>query len=149
MAKVMLVSGLIVAYGYSLELFFGWYTGSTYERAMVMNRFVGPYWWGYWALILCNVAVPQLLWAYNIRTNPIGLVWICQVSTVGMWVERLGLCVQRLHRAFSSAFIRWEIAEGVHEQRRAAASNVPSSTRATSVSRCSVRKLGISITNEN
>ena len=100
MAKVMLVSGLIVAYGYSLELFFGWYTGSTYERAMVMNRFVGPYWWGYWALILCNVAVPQLLWSYKIRTNPIILFIICQFISVGMWLERFVIVVMSLHRDF-------------------------------------------------
>jgi hypothetical protein len=100
MAKVMLVSGLIVAYGYSLELFFGWYTGSAYERAMVMNRFVGPYWWGYWALILCNVAVPQLLWSYKIRTNPVILFIICQFISVGMWLERFVIVVMSLHRDF-------------------------------------------------
>ena len=73
---------------------------STYERAMVMNRFVGPYWWGYWALILCNVAVPQLLWSYKIRTNPIILFIICQFISVGMWLERFVIVVMSLHRDF-------------------------------------------------
>ena len=46
MAKVMLVTGLIVVYGYACELFFGWYSGNTYERFMLINRtWRGPYAW--------------------------------------------------------------------------------------------------------
>ncbi len=43
MGKVMLATGLIVAYGYMMELFFGWYSGNHYERFMLMNRASGPY----------------------------------------------------------------------------------------------------------
>jgi hypothetical protein len=45
MAKVMLVTGLIVVYGYAMEAFFGWYSGNQYERFMLMNRMTGPYAW--------------------------------------------------------------------------------------------------------
>src|SRR5690606_6792292 len=38
MAKVMLATGLVVFYGYMCELFFAWYSGSDYERFMMMNR---------------------------------------------------------------------------------------------------------------
>ncbi len=39
MAKVMLATGLIVAYGYAIEAFMAWYSGNTYERfAMLSNR---------------------------------------------------------------------------------------------------------------
>jgi len=100
MSKVMLVSGLIVAYGYLMEVFFGWYSGNPYEKGMLNNRFVGPYNWSYWALILCNIAVPQLLWSYKIRTNPILLWIICQFISVGMWLERFVIVVVSLHRDF-------------------------------------------------
>ena len=35
MAKVMLATGLIVAYGYMMEAFFGWYSANEYERFMI------------------------------------------------------------------------------------------------------------------
>src|SRR5437762_6840068 len=54
MAKVMLVTGLIVAYGYFTEGFIAWYSGDKYEGFVPMNRMFGPYAVYYWALILCN-----------------------------------------------------------------------------------------------
>ncbi len=45
MGKVMLATGLIVVYGYAMEAFFGWYSGSQNEMFMVKNRiWNGPYW---------------------------------------------------------------------------------------------------------
>ena len=43
MAKVMLATGLIVAYGYAMEAFMAWYSGNEYERFMIINRMTGPY----------------------------------------------------------------------------------------------------------
>jgi len=100
MAKVMLFSGLIVAYGYMMELFFGWYSASVFERFMVLNRLTGPYDVSYWMLILCNVLVPQALWSYKVRTNPVLLFIICQFISVGMWLERFVIVVISLHRDF-------------------------------------------------
>jgi Ni/Fe-hydrogenase subunit HybB-like protein len=100
MAKVMLFSGLIVAYGYLMELFFGWYSASVFERFMVLNRLTGPYDVSYWMLILCNVIVPQALWSYRVRTNPVLLFIICQFISVGMWLERFVIVVISLHRDF-------------------------------------------------
>ena len=57
MAKVMLATGLIVAYGYMMEAFMAWYSGNPYEQFMILNRIIGPYAPMYWALILCNVLV--------------------------------------------------------------------------------------------
>ncbi|MCC5847884.1 MAG: polysulfide reductase NrfD [Verrucomicrobia bacterium] len=100
MCKVMLFSGLIVAYGYMMELFFGWYSGSVFERFMVLNRLLGPYDYTYWLLILCNVLVPQALWSYKVRTNPIAVFIICQFISVGMWLERFVIVIISLHRDF-------------------------------------------------
>ena len=46
MAKIMLVTGLIVFYGYATEAFFGWYAANEYEGFMIHNRMFGPYWCG-------------------------------------------------------------------------------------------------------
>ena len=43
MAKVMLATGLIVAYGYVMEAFMAWYSGNGYESFMIINRMCGPY----------------------------------------------------------------------------------------------------------
>ena len=66
-AKVMLATGLIVAYGYMLETFTAWYSGDVYESAALWNRMTGPYACAYWFLITCNIVAPQLLW---FKTRP-------------------------------------------------------------------------------
>src|SRR5215216_1393075 len=69
MAKVMLVTGLIVAYGYAIEAFIAWYGGDRYEGFMIWNRLTGPYAPAYYALLFCNILTPQLLWFRSVRTN--------------------------------------------------------------------------------
>ena len=53
-AKIMLTTGLIVFYGYMLEVFYAYYSGNLFEIAMIENRFHGPYRWTYYALLFCN-----------------------------------------------------------------------------------------------
>ena len=100
MAKVMLLTGLIVAYGYGVEAFMAWYGGNYYEGFMMLNRLFGPYWVQYWALIFCNVVFPQLLWFKSVRTNVVMLFIISIVVNVGMWLERFVIIVLSLHRDF-------------------------------------------------
>ena len=45
MAKVMLTTGLIVAYGYGMEVFMAWYSASHWEFFMMWNRMFGPMGW--------------------------------------------------------------------------------------------------------
>ena len=100
MAKVMLATGLIVAYGYVMEAFFGWYSGNLYERFMIYNRMTGPYAWAYWLLILCNVLAPQLIWFKRFRTNLVVLFIMSIIVSLGMWLERFVIIVTSLHRDF-------------------------------------------------
>ncbi len=100
MAKIMLATGLFVCYGYSMEVFFGWYSGNQYEWYMILNRFGGPYAWSYWALILCNGIVPQLMWFKRFRMN-LPLLWVVTLFVgVGMWLERFVIVVISLHRDY-------------------------------------------------
>jgi Ni/Fe-hydrogenase subunit HybB-like protein len=100
MAKVMLATGLIVVYGYVMEIFFGWYSANHYERFMVFNRLHGPYRFQYYALFLCNALVPQLIWIRKVRTSPLALFVISLFISVGMWLERFVIIVMSLHRDF-------------------------------------------------
>ena len=100
MAKVMLAMGLIVGYGYAMEAFFGWDSASTYEEFMVRNRMTGPYWMTYWALILTNILIPQILWFKRFRTSTVVLWVVSIVINIGMWLERFVIIVTSLHRDF-------------------------------------------------
>ncbi|WP_029214575.1 NrfD/PsrC family molybdoenzyme membrane anchor subunit [Kallotenue papyrolyticum] len=99
MAKVMLATGLIVGYGYLMEAFVAWYSANTYEQYMYLNRLFGPYAWSYWALIVCNILVTQLLWFRRIRANIPALFVISIIVNIGMWLERFVIIVTSLHRA--------------------------------------------------
>ena len=100
MAKVMLATGLIVAYGYMTEAFFAWYSGNGYEQFMILNRMRGPYAPIYWSLILCNVMAPQALWFRRVRGSPTALFVSAIFVSVGMWLERFVIVVTSLHRDF-------------------------------------------------
>ena len=115
-AKVMLATGLIVAYGYSMEAFFAYYSGNVYERFMFLNRAFGPYGWSYWLLISTNILIPQVLWIRSVRLAPVKLFLVSIVVLIGMWFERFVIVVTSLHRDFlpsSWGFYiptRWDIA---------------------------------------
>jgi Ni/Fe-hydrogenase subunit HybB-like protein len=100
MARVMLATGLVVAYGYMMETFVAWYSANSLEQFMITNRFFGPYNHLYWALVFCNVVAPQLMWFRGLRLN---LAWLFAVSiivSIGMWLERFIIIVVSLHRDF-------------------------------------------------
>jgi molybdopterin-containing oxidoreductase family membrane subunit len=100
MGKIMLATGLIVVYGYLMEFFFAWYSGSHYERFAFWNRVTGPYKYHWMGLILCNLVAPQFLWIKRFRTSPLALFVISLFVSVGMWLERFIIVVTSLHRDF-------------------------------------------------
>jgi Ni/Fe-hydrogenase subunit HybB-like protein len=115
-AKIMLGTGLIVAYGYIMEAFYAYYSGNFYERFMFMNRAFGPMGWAYWCLITFNILTPQLLWIRKVRLSPPMLFATSLVVLLGMWLERFVIIVVGLHRDFlpsswgSYVATRWDYA---------------------------------------
>jgi molybdopterin-containing oxidoreductase family membrane subunit len=100
MAKILLATGLIVGYGYMIEIFMAWYSGSPYEKFAIWNRMTGPYWPVFWSLMLCNIVTPQFLWFKSVRSSPLVLWIIAVIVNVGMWLERFVIVVTSLHRDF-------------------------------------------------
>jgi len=100
-SKVMLATGLIVGYGYLMELFFSWYSAANFELFMMKNRMFGPYGMFYWTLILFNIAIPQLLWVKRFRDNLAIVFTVCMFINVGMWLERFVIIVMSLNRDFT------------------------------------------------
>jgi molybdopterin-containing oxidoreductase family membrane subunit len=100
MAKVMLATGLIVAYGYMMETFMAFYSGNQFDRFAIINRMTGPYAFFYWLLIACNIVIPQAMWLRKVRNNVAILFVISLIVNVGMWLERFVIVVISLHRDF-------------------------------------------------
>jgi Ni/Fe-hydrogenase subunit HybB-like protein len=97
-AKLMLVTGSIVAYGYLIEAFTSWYAGSPEERYLVeVSRPEVVIWW---VMIACNVVVPQLLWSRAVRSSPRVLFVLALLVNVGMWSERYVIVVRSLERDY-------------------------------------------------
>jgi len=99
-AKVLLATSWLVAYGYLAEMFTAFYSGDIYERYMTVNRFMGPYGPVYWAMLTCNVLVPQLLWFRRVRLSVPALLVLSLVINCGMWMERFLIVVTSLHRDY-------------------------------------------------
>jgi len=116
MAKLMLATGVIVAYSYVIEAFMAWYSGSHFERFVVINRALGPYGWMYWLLILTNLLIPQALWSRRVRASTIAVFVIALSVNIGMWLERFVIVVTSLHRDFLTSSwgmyypTRWDVA---------------------------------------
>ena len=100
MAKVMLATGLIVAYGYAVEFFMAFYSGNKFDVFLATQRLHGPYSHYYFALILCNILTPQLLWIQRVRRNVAALFIMSLVINTGMWLERFVIVVISLTRDF-------------------------------------------------
>ncbi len=100
MAKVILATGSMMAYGYIMSVFFAYYSGNKYERFMTVNRALGPYAWSYWALLACNILAPQCFWFQPCRRSVPMLFLVSFIVNVGMWLERFVIVVISLHRDF-------------------------------------------------
>jgi Ni/Fe-hydrogenase subunit HybB-like protein len=100
MGRVMLATGLVVAYGYTMETFMAWYGDDPYERFLILNRMTGPYAVMYWSLLLFNVVIPQALWFERVRSHVGALFTIAMSVNVGMWLERYMIIPVSLTRDF-------------------------------------------------
>src|SRR5579884_223131 len=100
MGKIMLATGLIVAYGYMMEAFMAFYSADIFERYETLNRMAGPYAAAYWSLIAFNVVIPQSLWSRRVRTSVPALFAVALVINCAMWLERFVIIVISLHRDF-------------------------------------------------
>jgi molybdopterin-containing oxidoreductase family membrane subunit len=100
MNKVILATGTIVGYSYATEFYIAWYSGDPYERFTFLNRIVGPYWWAWWTMFICNCVIPQFFWSKKMRNNIAVMAIISITTNIGMWFERFVIIVLSLHRDF-------------------------------------------------
>src|SRR5437667_11378240 len=67
MAKIILATGLMVAYGYFMEAFMAAYSGNRFDKFVQLNRMLGPYWPACWSLTFGSVGAPPVL---GLRPRP-------------------------------------------------------------------------------
>ncbi len=100
MNKVILLTGGIVMVAYLTEYFIGWYSGQPYENYTYLSfgAATGPYWWAFWALITCNLIIPQTLWIKKFRRNIVWTFIVALIINIGMWFERFDIIVVDLSK---------------------------------------------------
>jgi molybdopterin-containing oxidoreductase family membrane subunit len=121
LAKLLLATGLMTAYGYWAEAFDTLYAGELQDLATLHDRLVGAYAWSYWGAIVANFLPLQLLWWRRVRTNPLLLFAISLSVAIGMWFERYMLLVTTLYRdrlvsswhGFTLSFWDWSLYAGM------------------------------------
>jgi len=99
-AKVIIVTGLIVGYSYIIEQFMAHYSGNIWEQAIYSYRPVGHYAWAFWIMIICNSVVPLLFFFRRFRTSIFWLFTIGILVNLGMWFERFVIIITSLSHDF-------------------------------------------------
>ena len=114
MNKFMLGTGMLVGYAYAMEFFIAWYSGNPYESWVFLHNRLGfgqpneagewgSLWWAYWAMVSCNVLVPQIFWFKRCRTSVPVMFVATVLINIGMWFERFVIIVTSLYQDFIPA----------------------------------------------
>ncbi|MCZ7626064.1 MAG: polysulfide reductase NrfD [Candidatus Methylomirabilis sp.] len=100
LAKLIVLTGMIVGYSYATEYFIAWYSANNFEWETFRYRALGDYAWGFWIMIVFNSLIPLLFFIKRIRTSTPWLIVICLLINVGMWFERFVIIVTSLARDY-------------------------------------------------
>jgi Ni/Fe-hydrogenase subunit HybB-like protein len=106
MAKIMLAASIIMGLSYATEWFNQWYGGERADRSLLAFEFVGAYSGLYWALLLCNVVIPQAFWFATVRRNIAAVFAIAVIINIGMWLERMLIIWNTLSHDYSVSMWR-------------------------------------------
>lgn len=102
MAKLILLTGLIVTYAYVAEAFLTWYSDELphLEGQYIYGSIQGPFWWSVAIMLICNSVVPQLLWFKKVRHSIAALFTVTIFINIGMWFERYVIIVTSLAKEY-------------------------------------------------
>jgi molybdopterin-containing oxidoreductase family membrane subunit len=102
MGKVLLATSFLTSYGYFSEQFMSWYGGEVVEHYTYVNRLIGfgQYAGVTWAIVLCNVIAPQVLWFRSVRRSQGWLFVVSLIILIGMWLERYMIITTSLSRDY-------------------------------------------------
>jgi len=99
-AKLLLFTGMIVAYAYIVEFGLAMYSHNVFEKEQFIFRAIGDYKFTYWLMIFCNAVLPWTLFVKKLRRN-IWYLWVLSFFVnIGMWLERFNIVVISLAHDF-------------------------------------------------
>ena len=96
LAKLIILTGLIVGYAYAVETYIAWYSNNVPEWQRFTYQVTGEYAIPFWIMILFNSLVPLLFFVKRIRTSTPWLFIIAILINIGMWMERFVIIVTGL-----------------------------------------------------
>ena len=100
MNRIILTCSCLMGYAYLLEGFTAWYSMNPSIHHTFLQYISGTYGWAGQLTILCNIAIPQLLWFRWFRRHYFGMIFVAVAVTVGMWFERFVIIVSSLHQDY-------------------------------------------------
>lgn len=98
LAKIMLLTSLIVTYAYITEVFVAWIEENSSELTVITARLWGPWALPFLLMLLGNSFLPLLLFVPQVRRTLRCLFAIACAATVGMWLERFVIVASSLGR---------------------------------------------------
>ncbi len=96
LAKLIILTGLIVGYAYIVETYIAWYSNNVPEWQRFLYQVTGEYAIPFWIMILFNSLIPLLFFVKRIRTSTPWLFAIAILINIGMWCERFVIIVTGL-----------------------------------------------------
>lgn len=99
-AKILLLTSLIVSFAYIVEQGLAFYSGNLFEMEQFRFRALGDYRLLFWTMITCNSLLPLGLFIGRLRRNLVFLFVLSLLVNVGMWLERFVIVVTSLARDF-------------------------------------------------
>ena len=100
MAKLILVTSLVLTYFYACEVLTSWYSGEHFERASLFYKATREYAWAYWLMYFCNCVTPLVFFWKKARTHVATLYVVSIFVLIGMWFERFNIIVPGLGHDF-------------------------------------------------
>jgi Ni/Fe-hydrogenase subunit HybB-like protein len=102
MAKLILLTSMVVGYAYMAEGFMAWLSHEPAELTSnyVLGALTSPLWWSGLIMLTCNVAVPQMLWFRKVRRSIPALFTMSLFINIGMWFERFDIITTSLAREY-------------------------------------------------
>jgi molybdopterin-containing oxidoreductase family membrane subunit len=100
LAKLIILTGLIVGYAYGFEYFIARYSGNPFEIDIFNFRAAGAFAVPFWIMVGCNALVPLLFFVKKIRRSIPWLLGVSILINVGMYYERYVIIISSVAHDF-------------------------------------------------
>jgi Ni/Fe-hydrogenase subunit HybB-like protein len=100
LGKLLLVLSLIWTYINILEVFTGWFSGTSTEIESLNYKMFGYYGWLYWEMITFCAVAPLLMISKKFRTSFVPMLILSIAINIGMYTERFLIVATSLSRQY-------------------------------------------------